>query len=499
MKVLVAECKQEISSFNPQLSTYDDFVVSFGQDLTEYHKHVRNEVGGALHVFQESDKIEVIPAYSARMNTSGGTLSAAGFRRLAGEFLDAVKAAPQVDGVYFALHGAMAAENEPDTEGFLLAETRALLGPEVPIVASLDLHGILTRRMLEESDALVAFHTYPHVDFFETGQRAARLLLRVLAGTVRPVSARVRIPALVRGDELITETGLFGKFTQRACELEESGAALSAAMLIGNPFTDTPDLSTNALVVTDGDAARAAGEAVELASGFWAVRDRLHSNLTPLDESIRIACQSSGRIVLVDAADAPSSGASGDSNAILRALIEAGCRRTALLPMVDAPAVHQAFAAGVGAYIEVPLGGTVDPTRFQPVHVPGVVRLLFDGRFRSESYGEEWNSGLSAVLQSGPITTLLTSRACNLWDRSLFLAAGQDPASFDIVVVKSPHCQPRFFEAKAERMVNVDAPGATSANLRSLRHTRCPRPIYPLDPDVEFKPCCELFSRGRVG
>lgn len=114
--------------------------------------------------------------------------------RIAAEFLDSIRQAPPVDGVFFSLHGAMASEDELDPEGYLLAETRRLLGEEVPIVVSMDLHGIATKRMFEHADAIVAFHTYPHIDFFETGQRAARLLLRIVAGEVRPITARVPIP-----------------------------------------------------------------------------------------------------------------------------------------------------------------------------------------------------------------------------------------------------------------------------------------------------------------
>src|SRR5262249_34442127 len=144
---------------------------------------------------------------SAHFITSCGTLADEEFERLAGELLASIRAAPPVDGVYFSLHGAMATESEGDPEGYLLAEMRKILGERVPIVISLDLHAILTDRMLEHSDAAVAFHTYPHVDFFGTGQRAAKLLLRIMAGEVQPVTAKVTVPALVRGDELITDTG----------------------------------------------------------------------------------------------------------------------------------------------------------------------------------------------------------------------------------------------------------------------------------------------------
>src|SRR5262249_2649796 len=153
--------------------------------------------GGALDVLQAEPNLELRPTFGARGITSGGTIDGADFERLAGELLGAIRQAGPVDGAYLALHGAMASTLEDDPEGYFLQEARRILGDRVPIVASFDLHGILTDRMLEHADAIVVYHTYPHVDFFETGQRAARLLLRLLRREVRPVTARVTIPALV--------------------------------------------------------------------------------------------------------------------------------------------------------------------------------------------------------------------------------------------------------------------------------------------------------------
>jgi microcystin degradation protein MlrC len=495
VKILVAECKQESSSFNPVLSHYEDFSIAAGEDVLARHAGVKSEMAGALSVFGARADVRVVPAYSARSITSGGELDAAGFDRIAREFLDRVRAAGPVDAVYYSLHGAMVARNEDDTEGYLLAETRKIVGDTIPIVVSLDLHGILTDRMLQHADAVVMYHTYPHVDFSETGERAARLLLRIIAGEVTPVTAVVTIPALVRGDELITATGLLGGFIRQAQAIERNPGGLVAGMFIGNPFTDVPGLCSRSVVVTDGDAARAEREALALAEGFWKVRERMQQPLVSLEAAARLAATTAGTVILTDAADATSSGAPGDSNAILRALVETGYPKRLLAPLVDPPAVQAAVAAGVGNPVAIRVGGALDPDRHRPLPVSGRVRMLSDGRFRSESHGDIWNAGPTAVLEGETFTLVLTSRAVSLYDRSLFLAHGQDPSRFDAVVVKSPHCQERFYKAWAAAMVNVDAPGATSANLKSLGHTRCLRPIFPLDVHVEFRPRVQRFSR----
>jgi len=149
--------------------------------------------------------------------------------------------------------------------------------------------------MMEHSDAVVMFHTYPHVDFWETGERAARLLLRILSGEVRPVSAKVAIPALVRGNELITETGLFGQCIRAAQAIEYSPGGLVAGMFIGNPFTDVPDLQTYSVVTTDADPKRAEREALAIARQFWPFRERMQVQLESVEASVAIAAKTKGR------------------------------------------------------------------------------------------------------------------------------------------------------------------------------------------------------------
>ena len=495
-RILIAECKQEVSTFNPVPSRYDDFVIRTGGEVFEYHAGRREEVGGALAAFQGHTGVEVIPTYSAQSITSGGTLAARDFERISTEFLDAIRSAGPVDGAYFALHGAMASECDHDPEGHLLQEARKILGEEVPFVVSLDLHGVLTDRMLRHSDGIAVYHTYPHVDFYETGHRAGRLLERILKGEASPVTARVKIPALVRGDELITATGAFGEVLHRAEQMEQDKRCLAAGVLIGNPFTDVPDLRSNSLVVTDGDPDTAARWAAELADGMWERHESMRAHLTDLHSAVQLTLDVDGPVILMDAADAPSSGASGDSNAILRELADIGYPGHVLAPIVDAPVVQQAFQAGVGGQIRTTIGGTLDPARFRPLPVDARVKLLSDGRFQSESVGSDWYAGPTAVIESQQWTLVVTSRPVNLYDRSLFLAHGQDPKRFDLVIVKSPHCETHMFADWCRRLIQVDAPGASSANLAQLGHKHCERPIFPLDPVPLFRPAVEMFERS---
>ncbi|MFN8858139.1 MAG: M81 family metallopeptidase [Planctomycetaceae bacterium] len=418
-RILLAECKQEVSTFNPGRSAHEDFRIVRRQALLDHHRRVREEVGGALSVFDKAPGVELVPALGASANTSGGVLSRAGFERLAGEFLADIAAAGPVDAAFFSLHGAMEAEGELDPEGYLLQEARKILGATIPFVVTLDLHGILTDRMLQHTDVTVAYHTYPHVDFFETGARGARALLRVLKQGLKPVTARVKIPALVRGNELITETGSIRHCVNRARQIEALPNALSAAVMWGNPFTDVPELRTNSFVVLERQPEEAQRMALELAGLFWQHHETMQVPLTSLADSIRQAAGvTSGTVILKDAADATSSGASGDSNAIVREIIRQGYPGRVLAPIVDAPAVRAAFSAGVGATIQTTVGGTVDPGRFEPLPVTARVKMLSDGQFRSESCGWPGFSGDTAVQEVGPLTLRVGSRPVSLTKRT---------------------------------------------------------------------------------
>ena len=495
-RIAIAECKQEVSTFNPVPSRYSDFRRVRGQAVLDYHHSVREEVGGALSVFDASDNAELVPAYAASANTSGGVLADESFNQLSDEFLNSLAGSGRIDAAYFSLHGAMQAENENDPEGYLLQEARRILGEEIPFVVSLDLHGILTDRMLEHSDAVVAYHTYPHVDFFETGARAANLLLKIISGQIRPVTARVKIPALVRGDELVTETGSISECIRLAQEIEAYETGLSAGVMWGNPFTDVPELRTNSFAVMDGDETAAAEHAVDLASRFWNHHAKMRVPLANLEEAVRQAVAfTSGTVVMMDAADATSSGASGDSNAVLWEAVRQGYRGRLLAPVVDPAAVRKAMAAGVGATIRTAVGGSLDPARYQALEVEARVRSLSDGKFCSESFGWRWDSGNTAVLEADNATLVVGTHPVSLFDRSWFYANGQNPKDFDMVVVKSPHCEPQMFADWCGKLINVDTPGSTSANLDSLGHKICGRPIFPLDDGVELHPVADIFRR----
>ena len=478
--VLIGELKQETATFNPAATHYDDFSVYVGQELIDAFQATKTELAGALEVFAEAD-IDVVPSLAASA-VSGGPVIQTDLDRLIEDLLQAASLHPYIDGLYLCLHGAMAGEHEDDPEGFLLAELRQRF-PHQPIVASLDLHAVLTQRMIQAADILVSYHTYPHTDHYETGQRAAHNLIGLLGGKLRPTVAHVQLPMLVRGDELLTATGQFGLAIGMCQAIEAAKGGLAAGVMIGNAFTDVPALQSHVLVTTNDDLPRAQADAERIGRFMWERRKLFQAELTSLEDAIQQASQSAGLVVFSDAADATASGASGDSNAILKGLLSSRFSRKSLVPIVDAAAGGQAFTAGIGATINVTLGGSRDPARFTPLPVTASVISLHDGGFKYED-GTTARSGRVAVLQCGPITILVTERPVYVVGRRVFESHGLNPVDFDLVVVKSPNGFRTWYESMASLIVPVDVPGSTSANLRSLPFKNCVRPIFPLDEEV---------------
>ncbi len=493
-RILIAGAAQEVSTFNPVFSRYEDFNIAVGEEVIENKIGKNSEIAGMVDVLKSDSDIEIVSSYLAGA-TSAGPLDQESWERIASEFLEALKPfAGEIAGAVFAMHGSMSAENELDPEGYLLEESRKILGDNIPIVYTQDIHGVTTAKMLKHADGVAVYHTYPHVDFADTGARAAKQLLRQLNEGAKPVTVRVTIPALVRGEQLITDGGLFGNQVSYLKELHDDPRILNAGFQIGNPFTDVPELCSQVIVVTDNDEEFGKEVALKAANEFWDNRLEMHADLVPLEASVAKAAKLKGPVMFTDAADAPSSGASGDSNAIVAEMIRQDYPHTVLVPIVDASAVVRAVEKGIGGRITAKLGGNLD-RRFTPIEVKATVISASDGTFPLEKWASTEHAGPTVVLEAGNITFVVFSRPINLVDRAPFYENGLDPKKFHSIIVKSPFCEPEFFDDWCEVNLNVDAPGSTSADLPSLGHTICARPMFPLDEDVKFTPEPQVYKR----
>ena len=487
MRIALGCFAQESHSFSPVPGSWMHFGpqdLLRGEALTQVYSGTATGIGGAVR-YSEERGIEVVPLLSAAASSSAGHVERDVFEAIRDELVGRLTESLPVDGVLLILHGAMVVDGYDDGTGEVLRAVRAVLGPGTPLVGTLDLHANVTAQMVEQATALVGYHTAPHVDVVETAERGMRLLTGAVAGRLRPVSSLRRLPMILPGETARTTDGPYADVIDNARSLIEDGAVLDASVFSVQPWLDVFDVASSVLVVTDGDQATADREADRLADGFWRRRGEYDIDLVPTASAIRQALQAeAGPFVLADSADAPSSGAPGDSTAVLGALLAANPQRDCLLNIVDGPAVDAMVRAGVGERVTLTVGAGFSSAFYRPADVTGRVRLIADGDFVQKGpgfHGQILHRGRTAVLRMGHIHMVVMERAVRQWDPELYRSVGMEPLDAQIVVVKSPAGFRAAYAPLAAEIFIVDAPGVCSPNLRSLPFRHIRRPIHPLD------------------
>ena len=488
MSVAIAGIVQESNTFSPVKTRYADFDPVFGAAVLERHRGKATELGGFIRVLDEA-RARIAPVCAAWAVTAGRMLRR-DYRRLADEFAAHLARVPRPDGLLLALHGAQTAEGVDDVEGALLARARQVLGPSLPIVVSLDLHANVTCALATHATAIVGYHTYPHVDLYETGIRAGRLMMQILWGETKPTIAFRKLPMIVPAENMQTTRGPMQRLIARAEEWEQKGRALAVSVYGVQPWLDIEEMGCSVVAVAN-DRRQADRMADELARRFWETRREFSVRLTPPDRAIREALRIPGRpVVLAESSDSTGSGSPGDSTGLLRPLVQARLREPAAIFLVDPQAVARAHRAGVGATLTMAIGGRLDPARSRPLKVAGRVRLLSDGRWtpraRGYSTGIETSMGRAAVFEVGTVRILMAERSTMTVDPELFRSHGIEPLDMKIVAVKSPNGFRAAYEPIAKGIFVVDTPGASTANFTQLPYRRIPRPLFPFDRSTQL-------------
>ena len=504
MRIAVGQLWQETNTFNPLPTTrrdFEDFGVCRGADLVERMADT-NELGGFIQSLRSWPEHPEIVGLVRLPAWPSGIATHDTFLWLREEMTAAVRGALPLDGVLLALHGALVADGAPDVEGEILEAIRAVIGPDVPLVATLDLHDNVTERMARAADALILFHTAPHIDVFETGQRGAAVLRRILDGA-RPVTAFQKLPMVVPAEWANTQDPASVSFAlrERLQALERRPHVLAAGLATVQPWLDIPDLGSAVLVVTDGDGALAEEECARFSKEVWQRRRDYLGGWVPLEEAVRQAHDHRGSlVVLSDSADATTSGAPGDSTWLLRELLKYDWPRPALVTLVSPEVVAEATRRGMGAALHGPLGGVRDSRFSTPIPFNGRVAGLFEARFVMSGHLSRnlpIDMGPSAVLRSGNVHVVVTSRSGAHFAPHLFQAAGIDPFAASVLVAKSPCGFRAAYAGRADRILVVRAPGCAPADFWNYQYDRRPRPLWPWDEIDQWAPNCR--GRARSG
>ena len=486
-KIICAQFKQETNRYTPGLSdenVYRERECFWGEEaVREHFIGTKVELGAFFDQLDACEECRLVPVMA--LNASPGPVTAQTVWDLvANRLLEAIDTQQRVDGVLLALHGAMVTEEMEDGEGELLLRLRQRLGPDVPIVATLDLHANVTERMMENATALISCDYYPHTDFYETGLRAARILWQAVTGAAKPVMAWKKLPMLF--PFVITDMGPIVPLLKKAQALRENGTLMSASICHGFFHSDIYEMGAAVLTVADGDGALAQKCADELAESIWAVRAELMREFHSPKEAVKLAMEArTGPVVLADVADNPGSGATMDSVVLLRQLLDMGATDVAFAAICDPQVVQQAKQAGIGAAMYVELGGKQAPEiTGGPLRCTVVVEKLTDGRFRNQGpvfSGVLVNFGECALLRIGGIQVIVCTNHAQPCDLGIYYHCGINPAEKKILAVKSAVHFRAHYKTIAKQIIDVETPALGCMRPQMLPLAHCRRPIYPLD------------------
>ena len=490
-RVLVAQIMHETNTFSRLRTGIDDYArryLHIGADVRPALAGTRTEIGGHIDAAEAHGWDLVMPI--AANATPSGPVTEEAWARLSGTVLDAARRGG-IDAVALALHGAMATESEEDAEGALLAALREILGPDVPVAITLDLHANVSDRMAALADIVVAYRTYPHVDQYERARQAADLLAEALAGRTAPACLVRRPPMLYGANFGRTESGLMATLLEAAADHETEDGILAVSVHAGFAHADAWATGPSVAVTHDGPGAarRAAEIADSLCATIWAGRQEATAEGLSLADAMALARThdgGKGPLVLADYTDNPGGGGYGDTTNLLRAMIEAGVDDAAFATIADPISAAAGHAAGIGARLRLPLGGHTDPAQGPPIDCEGSVVSLSDGAFVYD--GPMWAGvagamGPSMVFETGGILVVVASNRLQVTDRQFFLSQGIDPAARRVLALKSIHHFRAAFAPVAGRIALVEAGGLVSTDFAARAWHRLRRPIWPLDPD----------------
>jgi microcystin degradation protein MlrC len=470
-----------------------------GREILESWRETHHEVAGFIRGICEGpgDEEHIHPTRMSHA-TPGGPVTVDAFATLTEELVGELQAAPKPDGMLLACHGAMVSEEYPDADGEIIRRVREALGPDVPLVVTLDFHANISQKMLDYSTALVVYRTNPHIDQAERGLTAARLLIGMIHGEVRPVQALAKPPMVWNILHQNTSRDPLRSIMQnakQAGEPQNRNPVLVANVAAGYPYADVEEMGPSAVVVTDGDPELARREADRLAEQMWAARDRLRIDLPGPAAAVERAVAAERPVVLVDMGDNIGGGSPGDSTFLLEEIVRQKRERGALGAVVvlyDPEAAAACAAVGIGAEVRLEAGGKVDRMHGAPVGITGRVRSLHDGSFYEpeprHGGATRWNQGLTAVVELPPYhpepwrqaLVVLNSRRTAPMSLHQLTSLGIRPEQSGILVVKAAIAYRAAYEPVAATIIEVDSPGVTAVNPRRFEYQHVRRPLWPL-------------------
>jgi len=461
MRLAICGIRHESNSFSTMKTEIENFRVARGPEV------IQNDFWKS---FQD---VEWVPTLVAGASPHG-LVSKNAYLELKTELINRLSDSMPVDGVFMSLHGAMHVEDLGDGESDLIRSVREVVGLDVPITGSLDLHANVSPILAESTNVLTAYRTAPHVDGTETMNRAVRHLINCVWDGSRPHNVLIKLPLLLPGEYAVTKTEPARSLYARLPEIESEQGVLDASILIGCAWTDSPYTSVSVIVVGEENSREAHKYAASLARDIWSRREEFVAEVetASVEEAIGIAMRRNERpVVISDSGDNVTAGGAGDIPIFLEKLLDAGATDAVIAGITDPDAVERCIQEGVGSEITLKIGGKMDKVNGYPFEVTGAV--------------EHVDSPSLAVLKIEGVRVILVSDRRAFTSLRSFQQAKIDPMEQKIIVIKMGLLIGDIRDI-ARKAIMALSPGFTSLALDQLPYKQLSRPIFPLDADFEW-------------
>ncbi|MDI4645137.1 M81 family metallopeptidase [Cohnella hashimotonis] len=486
MRILTGTLMHETNTFNPQSTVLADFRPLLGDALFthDFWRGNAESTGGIVETLQ-AEGVEVLPSVHAVAMVSG-TVTDEAYAEIRSSILEAIRAAGPLDGICFCLHGSMRTASIADPEGDLMSAIRGIVGPRLPIVVTLDMHAKVTDALIRSVNAFAVFRTAPHTDRYDTGVRAAELLLRIIRRKLDVVTVAAKIPFLVCGENSMTDVEPMRELIAAVYETSRQKHVLNADYTLGFPWADTPHHGACALI--SGETVHRDAlidDALSLASRMWEKREQFvfSERAYPLDEALDEALRErEGLAIVSDTGDNPTAGAAGDLTIVLERLLARGISGTLVAVIADPASYEVCLAAGAGAEVELALGKRTTDSD-EPFHARAIVLSVHAGLDRA---GHSKEISDAAVVRIGEVDVIVAKRRIAVYDPAYLTQLGLDISQYRLIVVKSGYLSPQYRSLGTKTLFAL-TPGHSSIVLRALRFSKAPDPLYPRELDTVWR------------
>jgi microcystin degradation protein MlrC len=485
---------QESNTFLPGSTTYEHFrqdLILTGEEVRQHFATAHHEVRGFFDGLARAG-FEAVPIFAARA-LPFGTIEAPAFEALIKLMLDELESVGRLDGLLVAPHGATVAASHPDADGYWLSQVRQFVGPQVPIIGTLDPHCNLSVEMVAATDALMAYRTNPHIDQEQRGVEAAELMVRTLRGKVNPVQAACFPPMVINIERQCTSESPLTAVVAEFEAVRGQAGVLSASLMLGFPYADVTEMGAATLVVTDGDPSLAQRLANQLGQSMWAHREGLAGTFISVEEAVNQAQTLPSPICMLDMGDNVGGGSPGNGTWLAHEL-----HRQKLGPsflcLYDPTAVMQADAVGVGSRIRLSVGGKTDDFHGAPFQAAFVVKFAGDGRFQETEVRHGgftgFDQGHTAIVETddGLLTIMLTTRRTPPFSLRQLTAFGLVPSDFRVLVAKGVNAPLAAYQPVCATILRVNTRGVTMADVTQLPYHHRRKPMYPFEAATVWNP-----------